>query len=74
MSNSFFKKKRPSRSETSTKKIFFIKKKTVKNGGTLTHTDDDFRKANYLFCDGMDDPWLNKYVVEEFHVRCCPNR
>ena len=36
---------------------------TVKNGGTLTHTDDDFRRANYFFCDGMDDPWLNEYVT-----------
>lgn len=33
---------------------------TVKNGGTLTHTDVDFKKANYFFCDGMDDPWLNE--------------
>ena len=44
--------------------IPFFLKKSVKNGGTLTHTDDDFRRANYFFCDGMDDPWLNEYVVK----------
>ena len=42
--------------------FFFSTCKQVKNGGTLTHTDDDFRRANYFFCDGMDDPWLNEYV------------
>ena len=46
--------------------ISFFLKKSVKNGGTLTHTDDDFRRANYFFCDGMDDPWLKEYVVCEY--------
>lgn len=48
------------RSKRRSLNYFFL---TVKNGGTLTHTDDDFRRANYFFCDGMDDPWLNEYVV-----------
>jgi len=38
--------------------FFFIP--TVKNGGTLTHTEADFKRANYFFCDGMKDPWLNE--------------
>ena len=29
----------------------------------MTHTDADFRRANYFFCDGMNDPWLNEFVV-----------
>ncbi|KAF8815389.1 hypothetical protein BYT27DRAFT_7037712, partial [Phlegmacium glaucopus] len=32
----------------------------IKNGGTLTHTDAEFKRANFFFCDGMDDPWLNE--------------
>lgn len=35
----------------------------------MTHTDDDFRRADYFFCDGMDDPWLNEYVVVVFLKR-----
>lgn len=46
--------------------IYFI----VTNGGTLTHTDDDFRRANFFFCDGMDDPWLNEYVSLRNLVSC----
>lgn len=34
----------------------------VKHGGTLTHTDIDFRNAEFFFCDGMNDPWLKQYV------------
>lgn len=29
----------------------------------MTHADADFRRASYFFCDGMNDSWLNKYVV-----------
>jgi len=46
-----------------------IRKLWVKNGGSLTHTDDDFRRANYFFCDGMDDPWLNELLSRHLIVR-----
>jgi len=32
----------------------------VRNGGTLTHTKADFYQANFFFCAGMDDGWLNE--------------
>jgi len=35
----------------------------VKHGGRLTHTDVDFRNADFFFCDGMNDSWLKQYVV-----------
>jgi len=35
----------------------------------LTHTDDDFKRANYFFCDGMDDPWLNELLSRHLIVR-----
>ncbi|KAF8997846.1 hypothetical protein BDQ17DRAFT_835106 [Cyathus striatus] len=38
----------------------FVRRAWVQNGGRLTHTDEDFRKADYFFCNGMDDPWLPK--------------
>lgn len=36
----------------------------VKNGGKLTHTDTDFLKAEFFFCNGLDDPWLSEYVEQ----------
>ncbi|KAG6832766.1 hypothetical protein H0H87_000419 [Tephrocybe sp. NHM501043] len=32
---------------------------TVKNGGKLTYTKEDFYKAKHFFCNGLDDPWLH---------------
>ncbi|KAF8957120.1 hypothetical protein BDZ97DRAFT_121145 [Flammula alnicola] len=42
---------------------------SVMNGGTLTHTDADFRQAVFFFCNGMEDPWLNELLSRSLIVR-----
>lgn len=47
----------------------FVRKLWVRNGGTLTHTKVDFYKANFFFCAGMDDGWLNELLSRSLIVR-----
>ncbi|KAJ7089786.1 hypothetical protein B0H15DRAFT_800452 [Mycena belliarum] len=35
----------------------------VKYGGSLTHSKEDFLRANFFFCNGPQDPWLNESLV-----------
>jgi len=40
------------------------KSQTVQNQGMLTHSAQDFFKADYFFCDGLKDDWLEKCVSD----------
>ncbi|CAA7265230.1 unnamed protein product [Cyclocybe aegerita] len=46
-----------------------IRKLWVINGGTLTHTETDFRQAQFFFCNGMNDPWLSELLSRSLIVR-----
>ncbi|KAF8643028.1 hypothetical protein AX16_009272 [Volvariella volvacea WC 439] len=41
----------------------------VKNGGTITRSEEDFHRANFFFCDGPSDPWLNPLLAKSLVVR-----
>ncbi|KAK0464527.1 uncharacterized protein EV420DRAFT_1048855 [Desarmillaria tabescens] len=40
----------------------------VQNGGTLTHSVQDFHRADSFFCNGLEDPWLEKLLTRSFIV------
>ncbi|KAK0244226.1 hypothetical protein EDD85DRAFT_945540 [Armillaria nabsnona] len=40
----------------------------VQNGGTLTHSVEDFHRADSFFCNGLEDPWLEKLLARSFIV------
>ncbi|KAK0187975.1 hypothetical protein F5146DRAFT_1226337 [Armillaria mellea] len=40
----------------------------VQHGGTLTHSVEDFHRADSFFCNGLEDPWLEKLLARSFIV------
>ncbi|KAK0487443.1 hypothetical protein IW261DRAFT_1415129 [Armillaria novae-zelandiae] len=40
----------------------------VQHGGTLTHSVEDFHRADSFFCNGLEDPWLQKLLTRSFIV------
>ena len=55
------------------------KSRTVQNQGMLTHSAQDFFKADYFFCEGLGDDWLEKCVsdlsqLNNTRLTSCVNR